>query len=387
MKNLKKLVLKVIAFAMILPVVFCTELSAAAEVEKITLTWEKYVNIPNVTVDGKSCTNLSGIALSEYVVDGKELREMFVVKSNNDQDKAILYYFPRFSQKENFVKIELIDLGGHCNSMTIGSSNIFITRWESGNETGAIKSEILRLSRKVIRNMYSEDKIGQTVGSLNKNSSGVTIIKAYQGTTESNIDGAIDTYTSSIYGISKYGKTVDAYEDGKYFIVSMNRPQENVKRYAKAKLRTRNGKTELVVFTNDTFDVNDGYKNFSVQDFHYFPGKGLFASYWYNQTTVNNGNKTIKYGTSNVILRYTGDLFASDSTISVAKKYYIKGGYSNYFSFEIESLSFKGNRLVVSLNVKHWDDTDDPGCTIEERAQRDTGGGRSEDQIILTEAI
>ena len=378
-KRSKGFAVRIISIITVLSIIFSVSISASAE--NVTLSFEEYVKIPNEY----GSTNIGGIALNRDESTGN--REMYVIKANSDENKAVLYYYPKVLDKDNYIIIKLDDIAGHCNSMTIGSSNIFITCWQK--KDNGEKNNLLRISRSRIRNIYSDTSVGSIASTvLNKNSNGVTIIEVYEGTTEENISYATSKYSTRIAAITKYGTTIDNYNDGRYFIVGKSQ-NSTKKTFAKAKLRTNSkGNPELVVLTEETFTTEDPYNSLTGQDFHYYPGKGFFVSYWAHKTANNtNSNKgTIKYGTENKILHYRFDhdtLFDS-SHLNIRNTYTIQGNSNKFLKFEIESLTFKGDHLIITVNAKKWSSTN-TATTVEQKAEKDKLDGSSDDKVIQTQ--
>lgn len=387
MKNINKILTKFLSITCALTVVISGGIKASAET--VNLTFSKYVSIPNQDYGNVSCTNIGGIALNS----NGDAKELYVLKSHKDETKSVLYYYPNIANKSNYVIIKLNNIAGHANSMTIGSSNIFITRWQSG---GNIKNDIVRIKRSAIRTIYNNTSNGQIASTvLGTNSDSVTIIKVYKGTTEANISNANQEYDIRIAAITKYGTDIDQYNNGKYFIVGRSQ-NSTTKTFAKAKLRTNaNGKPELVVLTEEKFTTNDTLDSYTGQDFHYYPGKGFFVSYWLNETpvynqNVDNGNGgNLKYGVKNRILHYrffNHDTLFNSSHLEIRNIYNINGNSSTYLKFEIESLTFNGNKLMVSVNAQKWS-SNTTGSTIAQKAKNDALTGASDDQIIQTEAL
>ncbi len=381
MKSINKLIIKILSITCALTVVVSGGVKASAET--VNLSFSKFVKVGNFKYGDQYCTNIGGIALSP----NGSAQEMYVLKSHSAEKKSALYYYPNITNKSNYVIIRLYNIAGHANSMTIGSDNIFITCWQ---KEGSTKSDIVRINRSTIRSYYRSDKNQQEVTTFNRNSNGVTIIKVFKGTTEAKISSATKEYDKGIAAITKYGTNVSQYNTGKYFIVGIEQ-SKTTKTFAKAKLRTNSkGEPELVVLTDEYFTTNNENKDYTGQDFHYYPGKGFFVSYWCNETISNpNADKgVLKYGTKNKIFhyRFNHNTLFNESHLQLKNLYTINGDKSMYLKFEIESLTFNGNRLMLSVNAKKWASNNTSG-TIEQKAKKDSLTGASDDQVILTSAL
>lgn len=380
--KIKSLTTKIMSAIVLMSIVIGGLSASAAEK---TLAFEEYVKIPNKYYS----TNIGGVALGR---DPDENREMYVIKANSNENKAVLYYYPKVLDKDNYIIIKLDDIAGHCNSMTIGSSNVFIACWQK--KDNGTKNSILRISRKVIRDIYKETNVKEVASRvLDKKYTGVTIIETFQGTTESKINEGNTPYKDAIRAITKYGTTIENYNAGKYFIVSLGREttDKTKKVFAKAKLRTNSdGNPELVVLMNERFTTSDPYNSFTGQDFHYYPGKGFFVSYWAHKT-ANNSNTddgTLKYGTENKILhyRFDHDTLFNSSHLNIRNTYTIQGNKNIFLKFEIESLTFKGDHLLITVNAQKWSSSNKSN-TVEEKAKNDKLDGAADDKVIQTEEI
>ncbi|MBQ4156218.1 MAG: hypothetical protein IJD90_05385 [Clostridia bacterium] len=203
-KKRKKIFTTMLSAILILSVFSVTNISVLASTTLYNnISTERIANILDLeTSDSIICQTMGGIGV------GPQLKRLFVVKSKESQNRALLYYFPNLYNQNDYQVITLKNIAGHANSMAIDYNYIYITRWR---DDGTITKQITRISRDKIRDAYLDLKNG-VVNSVVFDADDCTIFQPKV----KNSDGSYSNFAYAIRTITKYK------QDGQFLITYAN---------------------------------------------------------------------------------------------------------------------------------------------------------------------
>lgn len=322
---------------------------------------ERYAKIPSTTYSGESITNCGGISI------GKVANKMFVVKAGENENNAMLFYFPNMDNPSNKY-IYIIEDCGHANAMAIDSDYIYITAWIDSNSSNDHGNELIRIPKNYIYN-HATARFGDAASTIP-----VIQEKPYGNTNGYNRlsvvikkhDGTYPDYTGDIRAIAFYSTNTFIVNYSKLNTETTNRV------FTKARIQTVDGVKKLVLgrSTDDVFIIKKNWTSADpvYQDIGYNAPNGFFLPVWYGRNTTANTNRNpkktviawadIDHPTSansdtetingNVYTRIIPDKIV----VNVSGLQY--EGVNIYNKFEPESIAFDDDKkMYASVNVEH----------------------------------
>lgn len=311
-KKIKKLAIMLISVLTLTSILFTMNTSVLAAAPTYTVSTERVADIPD-EIGSISCTAMGGIGI------GPSYKRLFVVKSDEKNNRAFLYYFPNLYNNSDYQVILLKSIVGHANSMAVDDDYIYITRWR---DDGDIKKQITRISRNKIRNAYEDLKSGK-VSSVTFDADDCTIFNPKV----LNNSGTYSDFDYEIRSITKYKK------NGQFLVTYKNPSVFGTGKVAYTVANISNNKFVVSESKEQIKVIEDSIFNSSTtgQAICYEPGHGLFIPRWYgnHQNTVVWVNIDGSYTTKNGYRYYS-------------PKGYIKiNKSSNIFKkYEVESIDF-----------------------------------------------
>lgn len=347
---LKKKTFKVLIATAVIILCFTTVVSATNSITNIKTT--RIAKVPTQTYNGEKFTCVGGATTDN------DKHSMFVLKSSATENNATLYYYPDLTDADSraiYYTYRIPDVG-HANSMTIDSSNIYITGWttESAHITGdnSYNNKIIKIAIKTIEDM-PDDKTGRMITNY------TTILPKLKKIAS---DGSVtySNYTKTI-------KTITKYTSDGVFLIRSNLNAGSDFAYTVARIETLNGAPILAISNNstDTFIVKNtlSQSDYHGQDICYSPYTGLLIPIWYGHTENNIATDYCK----NEILwvNIVNGSYSTKTINGVSYRYYtptnividhtdtVGYGVQKYTKFELESIAItKNKRMLLACNVE-----------------------------------
>ncbi len=245
--------------ALILIMVMSLGMTLEAEALRTSVTYvgklTRRASLPNVEIGSDNCVAVNAMGVS------RGTNCLYTIKINQDDDRAIMYYFPDITDWNNKIWIELVGVG-HANGMTVDTEYIYI-----GTGLGTYNNKIVRINRQLIENANQRDDFSVANGKIQE----MNVV------TQSD-DGSYVPYTSGFSTISR-DKTTGTFIIGKR--ISGVTTTDEYSGFTRARVEG----TNFIVSTDtdDMFLVENlvDYPDAAKQDICYVDGYGLFIGRWY----------------------------------------------------------------------------------------------------------